>query len=240
MALIGVVPSGVEDKRMIVNRDYLEAVFRAGGNPVLFPVTGDPEQIAGLLDRVDGVLLTGGEDVNPSLYGEKKESFCGECSDSRDAMEFPLCREALRRRMPVFAICRGLQLLSCALGGNLYQDLAAQFGTKLSHPRHDEPGNPVHSVDVLPGTLLSAVVGAGPLEVNSRHHQGIRDPGKGLRVNAVAPDGLAEGIELPGYPFVLGVQWHPETLSDRYPAHQKLFDAFVRACAGDRRRSPDE
>ena len=117
MALIGVVPSGVEEKRMMVNRDYLEAVFRAGGNPVLFPVTADPEQIAGLLDRVDGVLLTGGEDVNPSLYGEKKESFCGECSDSRDAMEFPLCREALRRRMPVFAICRGLQLLSCALGG---------------------------------------------------------------------------------------------------------------------------
>lgn len=146
-------------------------------------------------------------------------------------MEFPLCREALNRRMPVFAICRGMQVLSCVLGGKLYQDLSEQFGTALRHPRYEVPGDPVHKVDVYPGTLLSSIVDVSSLDVNSRHHQGVSEPGNGLIISAVAPDGLTEGIELPGYPFVLGVQWHPESLSDRYPEHQALFNAFVKACA---------
>ena len=218
-------------KRPYINQDYVEAVLRAGGTPVLFPVTDDRERISALLDRVNGLLLTGGEDVNPAEYGEEKLPCCGECSMRRDAMEIPLCMEALSRRMPILAICRGMQLLACVLGGNLYQDLASQFGTQLSHPRSDRPGDPVHEVDVKPDTLLASITGAGTMRVNSRHHQGVRMPGISLRVNAIAPDGLIEGIELPDYPFVLGVQWHPETLSDRYPNHQRLFDAFVRACA---------
>ena len=203
----------------------MEAVLRAGGTPVLFPVTDDREQLSALLDRVDGLLLTGGPDVDPAEYGEKRKPCCGDCSACRDAMELPLCREAL---------ARGMQILSCVLGGNLYQDLAAQFGTQLRHPRYDVAGDPVHEVEVRPDTLLSSIVGAGPLCVNSRHHQGVRMLGKNLRVNATAPDGLIEGIELPDHPFVLGVQWHPESLSDRYPDHQRLFDAFIRACADNR------
>lgn len=232
MALVGIVPSWVEEKKISVNQDYVEAVLRAGGTPVLFPVTADRERINALLNRVDGLLLTGGEDVDPREYGERKQPCCGDCSASRDAMEFPLCREALARRIPLLAICRGMQVLCCALGGSLYQDLAEQFGTELLHPRSDVPGDPVHPVDVRPGTLLSSIVGAGSLPVNSRHHQGIKVSGKGLRVCAVAPDGLIEGVELPDHPFALGVQWHPESLSDRYPDHQRLFDAFIRACAG--------
>ncbi len=234
MTLIGMVPSSVEEKKLTVNQDYVEAVLRAGGTPVLFPVTDDREQISALLGLVDGLLLTGGPDVDPAKYGEKRKPCCGNCSMRRDAMEIPLCLEALTRRMPVLAICRGLQILSCVLGGNLYQDLASQFGTQLNHPRYDVPGDPVHEVEVKPDTLLSSIVGPGPLPVNSRHHQGIKVLGKSLRVNAIAPDGLIEGIELPDHPFVLGIQWHPETLSDRYPDHQKLFDAFVRACADHR------
>lgn len=234
MALIGVVPSWVEEKKITVNQDYVESVLRAGGTPVLFPVTDDREQISTLLARVDGLLLTGGQDVNPAEYGEQRMPCCGDFSACRDAMEIPLCREALTRRMPVLAICRGMQLLSCVLGGTLYQDLASQFGTQLSHPRFDMPGDPVHEVDVKPDTLLSSVVGEGTLRVNSRHHQGIKALGKNLRISATAPDGLIESIELPDHPFVLGVQWHPESLSDRYPDHQRLFDAFIHACADHR------
>jgi len=234
MVLIGLVPSAADERKISINQDYVEAVLRAGGTPVLFPVTADESRLSALLDGVDGLLLTGGEDVDPALYGEMKLPCCGEISARRDAMEFPLCRLALGRRMPVFAICRGLQVLSCALGGTLYQDLSEQSGTKLVHPRYEVPADPVHPVQVLPDTLLASVTGAGTLEVNSRHHQGIRNPGRGLRISAAAPDGLAEGVELPGYPFVLGVQWHPESLSDRYPAHQALFNAFAAACAAFR------
>lgn len=233
MALIGIVPSWVEQRKLTVNQDYVEAVVRAGGTPVLFPVTSDPDRLSALLNQVDGLLLTGGVDVDPAEYGEQKKPCCGDCSACRDSMEFPLCRAALNRRMPVFAICRGMQVLSCVLGGNLYQDLSEQFGTALLHPRYDMPEDPVHTVEVKPGTLLFSIVGVPSLNVNSRHHQGVRKTGAGLNVCACAPDGLVEGVELPGYPFVLGVQWHPESLSDRYPEHQKLFDAFVSACRGN-------
>ncbi len=231
MTLIGIVPSWVEERKITINQDYVEAVLRAGGTPVLFPVTSDREQISLLLDQVDGLLLTGGVDVDPARYGELKMPCCGDCSTCRDSMEFPLCREALNRRMPVFAICRGMQVLSCVLGGDMYQDVAEQFGTGLRHPRYDVPADPVHTVDIHPDTLLSSIVGVSVLDVNSRHHQGVRNAGKGLIVSAAAPDGLTEGIELPGYPFALGVQWHPASLSDRYPEHQALFNAFVKACA---------
>ena len=234
MTLIGIVPSWVEERKITINQDYVEAVLRGGGTPVLFPVTAKQNRISSLLDQVDGLLLTGGVDVDPAEYGELKSASCGNCSACRDAMEFPLCREALNRRMPIFAICRGMQLLSCVLGGNLYQDLQEQFGTDLQHTRQDTPRDPVHEVRIHSGTLLSAIIGTFPLRVNSRHHQGIKEPGKGLLINAEAPDGLIEGIEMPDLPFVLGVQWHPESLSDRYPEHQKLFDAFVRSCAGYR------
>ena len=230
MTLIGIVPSWVDERKITINQDYVEAVLRADGTPVLFPVTSDRDQLSALLDRVDGLLLTGGPDVDPAEYGESRKPCCGNCSLCRDAMELPLCREALERRIPLLAICRGMQILSCLLGGNLYQDLAEQYGTALSHPRYDVPGDPAHEVNVKSDTLLASIVGPGMLSVNSRHHQGIRECGKGLKVCAVAEDGLIEGVELPDHPFVLGVQWHPESLSDRYPAHQKLFNAFVQAC----------
>ena len=230
MALIGIVPSWVEERKITVNQDYVEAVIRAGGTPVLFPVTSDSELISSLLDRVDGLLLTGGVDVDPARYREEKKPCCGNCSSCRDSMEFPMCREALNRRMPIFAICRGMQVLSCVLGGNLYQDIAEQFGTSLLHSQYEFPCKPVHTVGLRPGTLLSSIVRCPVLHVNSRHHQAIRTPGNGLVINASSPDGLTEGVELPGFPFVLGVQWHPESLSDRYPEQQELFNAFVKAC----------
>ena len=236
MIRIGVTPSGAEGRKLMINQDYLEAVYRAGAVPVLFPLTGDGRETAELLSRVDGLLLTGGEDVDPALYGEEKRPCCGGISEARDAMEIPLCRLAVQRDLPLLAICRGLQVLACALGGTLYQDIAEEFSPALAHVRNDRPLDPVHEVSVSAGSGLLAVTGRRTLSVNSRHHQAVRLPGKGMIVTAKAPDGTVEAAELPGNRFALGVQWHPEALSSRYPEHQALFDALVRA-AGDGRQA---
>jgi len=229
MTLIGVVPSGVEERTLSINQDYLEAVWRAGGTPVMFSETEDMERIDAMLDQVNGILLTGGGDIDPVLYGEEKRPGCGEPNARRDAMELPLCREAIKRRMPMLAICRGLQVLNCALGGTLYQDLAEDFGEAVRHPVYERPREAVHEVEVLEGTLLGKIVGIGMMGVNSRHHQGIKELGKRLRVSAVAGDGLIEGIEVEGHPFAIGVQWHPESLCDHDEVQQKIFNAFVKA-----------
>ena len=230
MVLIGVTPSLTEKGNMTLNQDYVDAVFRAGAAPVLLPLTEDEHVMGEMLRRVDGLLLTGGGDVGPDMYGEEKLPCCGETAPARDRFEFPLCRLALERDMPIFAICRGHQVLSCALGGTLYQDVAEQFGPELTHPQYDIPRDKVHDMTVEEGSLLHRITGLTRFAVNSRHHQAIKTPGAGLKIIAHAPDGLIEGIELPGKRFVLGVQWHPEALSDRYSEAQALFNAFVGAC----------
>lgn len=232
MRRIGVVPSWEEQGKITINQDYLDAVWRAGAMPVLLPISFDAARLGRFLDQVDGLLLTGGVDVDPARYGAEKLPCCGTCSVCRDRMEFPLCRMALDRDLPLLAICRGMQLLSCVLGGTLWEDLALQAGTSLEHARYDAPTTAVHEVAVVPGSLLHTLTGAETLPVNSRHHQGIRRPGEGLVISAAAPDGLAEAVELPGKRFVLGVQWHPESLCSHTPVHQALFDALVRAAEG--------
>ena len=229
MRLIGVVPSWEEQNKITINQDYLDAVYQAGAMPVLLPITFDTQHLERFLDQVDGLLLTGGLDVDPSRYGEKKLPCCGTCSACRDRMEFPLCRMALERNIPILAICRGMQVLSCVLGGTLWEDIAVQSESTLLHARYDAPDTAVHEVSVRPGTLLHSIVATDVLPVNSRHHQGIRRLGEGLEITATAPDGLAEAVELPGKRFVLGVQWHPESLSKKTPAQQAIFDAFVHA-----------
>lgn len=228
--LIGVTPSLTEKGNITVNQDYLDAVIRAGALPVLLPIMTDEEMMKEALEKVDGLLLTGGADVSPQMYGEETLPCCGETEPRRDVMEFPLCRMALDMDMPVLAICRGHQVLSTTLGGNMYQDIEAQFSPELKHPRYETPRDKVHEVRVEKGSLLYEITGLEQLEVNSRHHQAVKTPGTGLRVNARASDGLIEGVELPGKKFVLGVQWHPESLSDRYPEAQALFNALARAC----------
>ncbi len=230
MVLIGVTPSLTKKGNMTLNQDYVDAVFRAGGVPVLLPLTEDEKIMREMLCRVDGLLITGGADVGPDMYGEEKLPCCGETAPRRDRFEFPLCRLALEKDMPIFAICRGHQVLSCALGGTLYQDVAEQFGPKLKHPQYDIPRDKVHDMSVEEGSLLHKITGMTWFAVNSRHHQAVKTPGAGLKVIAHAPDGLIEGVELPGKKFVLGVQWHPEALSDRYAEAQALFNAFVEAC----------
>ncbi len=230
MRLIGVTPSLTEKGNMTLNQDYVDAVFRAGALPVLLPLTEDEKTMREMLNRIDGLLLTGGADVGPDMYGEEKLPCCGEVTPARDRFEFPLCRLALEMDKPILAICRGHQVLSCVLGGTLYQDVAEQFSPELKHPQYDIPRDKAHGMTVEEGSLLHKITGLNEFTVNSRHHQAVKTPGAGLKVIAHAPDGLIEGVELPGKRFVLGVQWHPEALGDRYEEAQALFNAFVGAC----------
>ena len=207
-------------------RNYCEAVAAAGGLPVALPAL--PEIAAAMVKRLDGLIVTGGAfDVDPTLYGEAGRHATVALKEDRTATELALVRAALERDIPVLGICGGEQLLAVAAGGTLIQHIPDSMPDALAHeqpnPRH-EPG---HAVAVTPGTLLSRVTGAVELPVNSAHHQAVREAGPNAVVNARAPDGVIEGIELPARKFCIGVQWHPEFgISE---GDRRLFAAFVEA-----------
>jgi putative glutamine amidotransferase len=194
---------------------YLEALRRVGIEPVLVSA-----EAATSLDGLQGLLLSGGSDVDPDLYGQPRQAATQNVDRARDALELRLIDEALRRDLPVLAICRGMQMLNVALKGTLNQNVAG----------HRAPGvAEVHAVNLHPGTRLAAVVGAAACSVNSRHHQAVDRIGEGLVVSAQAPDGVVEGFEHPGKNFVVAVQWHPEDRILSYACDRRLFDAFATA-----------
>jgi putative glutamine amidotransferase len=237
--LIGVSTSITVDKspeRAYVNTAYLRAIQAAGGIPVLLPPQLDAEALATLWDRLEGLVLTGGGDIDPARFGETRHAATDEVSPARDALELDLVHRALEDDVPLFAICRGVQVVNVALGGSLYQDIADQYGdaagskrTPLRHSQTEPRDRPTHAVKVMgEGTRLATIVGALELAVNSMHHQAIKTLGRGLREVAWAPDGIIEGVELAdGDRFVVGVQWHPEELVARDAAARSLFAALV-------------
>jgi putative glutamine amidotransferase len=209
--------------------DYVRAVEKAGGLPVVL-VPGRPEDAAGLLARLDGLLLTGGADVDPGLYGEEPHQTVKRVIPERDAFEIGLCREALRKDQALLAICRGHQVLNVAMGGTLIQDIPSQVSGARDHDPDTERWETVHPVRILPRTRLREILGMETIEVNSFHHQAVRELGRGLVVSATsAADGVIEGIEAPGRRLAVGVQWHPEAFWDRPQDFQPLFEALVKA-----------
>jgi putative glutamine amidotransferase len=212
---------------------YVEAVLAAGGLPILLPHARDAA--AAYLALLDGLVLTGGAfDVPPELYAEERRPCCGVTKPERTAFEKDLLEAALAARLPVLGICGGMQLMNVVRGGTLYQDLAADAGL----PGHEQPAPkdvPSHDALVSAGTNLAALVGAGPLPVNSTHHQAVKDPGQGILVSARAPDGVIEAIELPDLPFALGVQWHPEAVRRHEERHLALYRGLVQAARDGRR-----
>jgi putative glutamine amidotransferase len=213
------------------------AVARAGGAPVLVPPGLAPTALRTIFDRLDGVLLSGGGDLDPACYGAAAGYSRGPhplvagVDPDRDAAELNLARWATEARKPLFGICRGLQVLNVALGGSLYADVAEHPGAV----RHTySPGLPTdlrpHTVQVAAGTRLAELLGAPVVAVNSLHHQACRALAPTLRASARAPDGLLEAAEVPGHPFALAVQWHPECLPEA-PEMQRLFAALVGAAA---------
>jgi putative glutamine amidotransferase len=209
-----------------LRQNYFSAVIAAGGLPVALP--HHPELADDYLDALDGLLVTGGAfDVDPALWGGGAPHPKVTLKPGRTDFELAAVRAALRRDIPVLGICGGQQLLAVAFGGTLIQHIPDEVANALAHEQPNPRTEPGHDVRVLDGTQLGEIVGASRLAVNSAHHQAVATPGEGARVNAIAPDGVIEGVEHPAYRFALGVQWHPEyAVNSRDPA---IFEAFVGA-----------
>jgi len=219
-----------------LHRDYTDAVVTAGGLPLAVPFMASADGLDRVCELADGLLLSGGEDVDPNIYGEEPMPGLGALSPERDQVETQLARRFLAADKPIFAICRGLQLLNAIEGGTLLQDIEKQHEGALQHKQLAPRAHLSHRVRIEGGSLLEQILGSAATPVNSFHHQAIRQAAPGYRVNATAGDGIAEGIESLNHRFVLGVQWHPENLSASDPASRRLFRAFVEACMGQRNR----
>jgi putative glutamine amidotransferase len=216
------------------NRAYTHAIEHAGGIPLLIPLLDDLTSLEKLLPRLDGILLTGGVDIQPSLYGEKPHPLIDVPDVRLDEFELAITRWALEADLPTLGVCRGMQLLNVALGGDLYQDLDDQYPGNLRHCRRELPRTQIsHCVYIEPGSRMEAVLGTRELWVNSLHHQAVKHAGKGVRISGRAEDGVAELLEVPEYTFVLAAQCHPEEIYTVEPACARLFKAFVQACGGD-------
>lgn len=205
--------------------DYLAALEHAGAQVRVLDANVD--MLPGALDGCDGVLLTGGVDVDPMEYGEQPHPTV-ETDASRDVYELALARLAVERDLPLLAICRGVQVLNVSAGGSLIQDLPSQHPSATPHAIN-EPRNAIaHDVAITPGTCLSLLLGAPAMAVNSRHHQAVKDTAPGFVVSATSPDGVVEAIERPASAFCVGVQWHPENFwgTGQFAG---LFDGLVRA-----------
>ncbi len=217
-------------RELALGRTYPAALERAGAVPVIVPPMR-PERIDALLAGLSGLVLTGGPDLHPRAYGAAPHPALGPTVEEIDVFELALIRAADRRRLPVLAICRGMQALNVARGGTLVQDLPSELSGEVAH-RQTEPGwVATHPVRLAPGSRLAGLLGAAEAQVNSFHHQALRDLGEGLHAVAWAPDGVVEAVEGDGERFVVGVQWHAESLVE-VPEHRRVLEAFVDAAAG--------
>lgn len=230
--LIGITARHADTKEGLravqILRAYVMAIVEAGGAPILIPPDLPEDSWRSLLDRLDGILFSGGADIGLDHFdGEAHPSVDVEAA--RDAIELPLLRAAVDADKPFFGICRGLQVMNVALGGTLYTHILDQFSNALQHDWGDKPRDTLaHPVRVEEGTRLAGILGAPMLQVNSLHHQGIKDLAPNLKATAFSPDGLIEGIELPNRKFALAVQWHPEWMTSREEM-RRLFRKFIEA-----------
>ena len=252
LPLILVTPSsekkGVEfhDTSSSLSFRYEEAILKAGGLPVVAPMTTDPAILAEAVRRADGVMLTGGDDINPGLYVKKlpravrKTVTLPPDGGARDLREFILIEEIFHQRKPLLAICRGFQMVNVAFGRALIVDIPRQLPGALHHAGSDKAGEALaHEVPLTAGSLLSKITGRKNLAVNSSHHQGLLEPAEPFAAVARTEDGIVEAMELkpgtsndtPRLPFFLGVQFHPERLAGKHPEHQAIFTRFVEACS---------
>lgn len=226
--IIGITVHIEHDGNHNLHPDYIQAISEAGGVPLLIPVGAekDLEQVCNVLD---GLLLSGGYDVDPLTFGEEPHAKLGDVTEARDTQEFALIKQMIALEKPILGICRGEQILNIALGGTLYQDIAAQFeGEAIQHSQKAKRSYQSHYVSIVEGTILASIVGTEKVKVNSFHHQAVRNVGNSLIAAGKSSDGLIEAIEGTGKSFVLGVQWHPETLAVNGDAtSKKIFDRFI-------------
>jgi putative glutamine amidotransferase len=227
-----------------LGRRYVDVLVHAGAVPWLVPLLHDDlNTLRAIYDRLDGVFMAGGADIDPVHYGEDRHLACGRADGPRDCAELALARWALEDGKPLLGLCRGIQVINVASGGTLVQDLATQRPDGIKHDYFPEDGRYprdliVHDVRLMAGSRLSTILGQETLPVNSRHHQGIKVLGEGLVACAFAPDGLIEGVVSATDQFAIGVQWHPEDLTDIHPESRRLFAAFIQASAANGADTP--
>jgi putative glutamine amidotransferase len=212
--------------------DYVEGVAEAGGVPVVLPPVGEGRAAEAVIGGLDGLLLSGGSDLDPGYYGEEPAPELGVTIPERDTFEIALLELALERGIPIFGICRGMQVLNVVLGGTLYQDLPSQFGRDILKHRQETPKwQPTHEAEILDGSFLEEVTGSRRVKVNSYHHQGLKDVAHDLVVSSCSPDGVVEAVEArnPSERWLLGVQWHAEAMRGAGPQQCALFEAHVSA-----------
>ncbi len=234
--LIIVTPLWDDDRQSIwMLPGYLDGLRQAGADAIIADLNADSEYLYHIASLANGLLLTGGHDISPTLYGETPHSTCGTPCPLRDSLESRLLAFADSHDMPTLGICRGFQFMNAFFGGTLYQDLPTEHSHYIDHhvsatmPRD----TPAHSVIIESDSTLRDIVGTERLEVNSYHHQGVRTVGTGLHAVAVAPDGLVEAVERTGRSFMLGIQWHPEFMP-RDDKEQSIFRSFAAAAAQHR------
>ena len=225
--VIAIPQMGNDLFRMYMKSKYVASLRRAGARVRWIELT-DVEKAVAEACGCDGLLLPGGADIDPRLYGQTPSEKCGKPHELRDTAEFPILKAFLETGKPVFCICRGVQLLNVAFGGTLHQDIKEL--QKCSHSDFKTKNKGTHRVKITPQTHLAAILGTEEETVNSLHHQAVDRVGEGLAVSAVSGDGFPEALEAVGHPFCLGVQWHPEHMSRFHPRQQKIFNVFAAAC----------
>ena len=212
-------------KSHVLYDDYVYAVLECGGLPILLPTVPGEAMCMAYAERLHGLLVPGNPaDVDPAYYGEEPHARLGPLNPARTDFEMQIVRLALERKLPVFGICGGAQVLNVALGGSLYQDISSQVVKAYKHSGAPDRG---HIVDIVPGTRLATILGVKEMRVNSLHHQAVKVPGQDLVVSASSRDGVIEAVESSSAAFIVGVQWHPERLFVDDDASQRLFSRFV-------------
>lgn len=231
--IIGLTSSYLKNEdteQVFLPHSYFDAIRHFGGIPLLIPVFAAPEELEFLLSQCDGLILTGGNDIDPAIYGETLLNDSVVIAPERDRGEALVLDLVLSRNLPVFGICRGIQMMNVYFGGTLYQDIPAQMTTDIAHRMEKPYHRTSHSCQVVQGTPLHHLTGQTVIGVNSHHHQAIKDLAPGFVFMGCSEDGIIEAMYDPSRPFLWAVQWHPERIWDIEESSAKLFEAFIAAC----------
>ena len=225
----------VDDERSVnLLNTYSAAIERSGGIPIIIPYTESDEMLNEYAELCDGVLFSGGCDIEPKRFGEEKKETCGNIQKYRDALEFAFFKKAFELKKPIMAICRGIQVVNVALGGTLYQDIPSEIPSEIPHRQKEPRNQPSHDVKIISDTPLMELIGKERMTANSFHHQSIKALGDGLEVMALSDDGIIEAVYYNGENYIRGYQWHPERLFEINADNKALFDNFINASKGDK------